>query len=201
MADNPLAVKETRQRDIARAFGQADKVLQEYRHPDGGNQRDQTFGAAHWPIGHALDTPAVGAGDNDSANKACGDQQPAGIDTQHHQGGDNHERDVAADHVDLAVGEVNHADNAVHHRIADGDQRIGTAQRDAVKHLLQKIEKLLGHKVTFFMPPARCGRWDNASYLATVDEPSACHWKTPNSNPFRSPFSSQFSGPITVFAP
>ncbi len=70
--------------------------------------------------------------------KACGDQQPAGIDTQHHQGGDNHERDVAADHVDLAVGEVNHADNAVHHRIADGDQRIGTAQRDAVKHLLQK---------------------------------------------------------------
>ena len=73
------------------------------------------------------------------------------------------------------------------------------AQRDAVKHLLQEIQKLLRHKVTFLNPPVFHGRWDD--HLAAVDEPSACHWKTPKSNPLRSPFSSQFSGPITVFAP
>src|SRR5699024_8364331 len=118
---------------------------------------------------------------------------------QHHQCGDDHKGDIATNHINLAVGEVDHADNAVNHGVADGYQRIGTAQRDAVKHLLQEIQKLLRHKVTFLNPPAFHGRWDD--HLAAVDEPSACHWKTPKSNPLRSPFSSQFSGPITVFAP
>ncbi|CNU05239.1 Uncharacterised protein [Salmonella enterica subsp. enterica serovar Bovismorbificans] len=51
------------------------------------------------------------------------------------------------------MSEVDHADNAVHHRITDSNQRVGAPQRDAVKHLLQEIEKLLGHKVTFLNPP------------------------------------------------
>ena len=138
--------------------------MQEDGHPDGGDQRNQAFGAAHGPVGHAFDTPAVGAGNDDSADESGGNQQPAGINAHHHQGGNDHEGDVAANHIDLAVGEVDHADNAVHHGIADGNQRVGASQRDAVKHLLQKIEKLLGHKVTFFYPPALRGRWDNLSY-------------------------------------
>jgi hypothetical protein len=138
LADNPLAVKQARQRHVARTFGQADVVLQEDRHPDGGDQRNQALGAAHRPVGHALNAPAVGAGNHNRADKPGGDQQPAAVDAHHHQRGDDHKGDIAADHVDLAVGEVDHADNAVHHRIADGDQRVGASQRDAVKHLLQK---------------------------------------------------------------
>ncbi len=69
----------------------------------------------------------VGAGNHDSADESGGNQQPAGIDTHHHQGGNDHEGDVAANHIDLAVGEVDHADNAVHHGIADGNQRIGAS--------------------------------------------------------------------------
>ncbi|SAH48837.1 Uncharacterised protein [Enterobacter cloacae] len=55
------------------------------------------------------------------------------------------------------MGEVDHADNAVNHRVADGDQRVGASQRDAVKHLLQKVEKLLGHMQTFLYPPGKPG--------------------------------------------
>ncbi|SAG01119.1 Uncharacterised protein [Enterobacter cloacae] len=55
------------------------------------------------------------------------------------------------------MGEVNHADNAVNHRVADGDQRVSASQRDAVKHLLQKVEKLLGHMQTFLYPPGEPG--------------------------------------------
>ena len=163
MADDPLAVKQARQRHVAGALGQADVVLQEDRHPDGGDQRNQALGVTHRPIGHAFNAPAVGAGNHNGAHESGGDQQPASVNAHHHQRGDDHKGDIAANHIDLAVGEVDHADNAVHHRIADGDQRIGTAQRDAVKHLLQKIEKLLGHKVTFFKPPAVRGRRDNSS--------------------------------------
>ncbi|MNV26594.1 hypothetical protein D3C71_1177190 [compost metagenome] len=126
--------------------------MQEDGHPDGGDERNQTLGAAHGPIGHALDAPAVGAGNHNRTDKTGTDQQPAAVDAHHHQGGDDHKGDIAADHIHLAVGEVDHADNAVNHGVADGDQRIGASQRDAVKHLLQEIEKLLGHKGTFLDP-------------------------------------------------
>src|SRR5690606_31243188 len=43
-----------------------------------------------------------------------------------------------ADHVHLAVGEVDHADDAVDHGVADGDQAIDRTQRQAVDHLLQE---------------------------------------------------------------
>lgn len=38
----------------SRSPGQADVVLQEDRHPDGGDQRNQALGVTHRPIGHAL---------------------------------------------------------------------------------------------------------------------------------------------------
>ncbi len=42
-AYRPLAVEQARQRDIARTFRQADVVLQEDGHHDGGDQRNQRF--------------------------------------------------------------------------------------------------------------------------------------------------------------
>ena len=39
---------------------------------------------------------------------------------------------IAADHDDIAVGEVQHLGNAVDHRIAQGDQRVNAAQADTV---------------------------------------------------------------------
>jgi hypothetical protein len=37
------------------------------------------------------------------------------------------------------MGEIDHADDAVDHRVADGDQAIDRAQRDAVDELLDEI--------------------------------------------------------------
>ena len=49
------------------------------------------------------------------------------------------ERDERADHEDLAMGEVDHADDAVDHRVADGDQAVDRPEGDPVDQLLQKI--------------------------------------------------------------
>ena len=44
----------------------------------------------------------------------------------------------ADDHEHVAMGEVHHADDAEHHRVADGDQAVDRAERDAVDELLEK---------------------------------------------------------------
>ena len=41
------------------ALRELDKVLQQDRHADGGDQRGQPEGAAQRPVGNALDRPAV----------------------------------------------------------------------------------------------------------------------------------------------
>ena len=47
--------------------------------------------------------------------------------------------DERADHENVAVREIDHADNAVDHRVADGDQAVDRTERDAVDELLDEI--------------------------------------------------------------
>jgi hypothetical protein len=49
------------------------------------------------------------------------------------------QRDKGADHEDIAMGEVDHADDAVDHRVADRDQAIDRSQRQPVDKLLDEI--------------------------------------------------------------
>ena len=49
------------------------------------------------------------------------------------------ERDEGTDHVDLAMSEIDYADDAVNHRVADGDEAIDRAQGESVDQLLEKI--------------------------------------------------------------
>ena len=80
---------------------------------------------------------------------------------------------------------------------------IGTAQRDAVKHLLQKIEKLLGHKVTFSNRPRFAG--GGITRLQRLFRRARRAVGVPLEDTklksLQIAFSSQVSGPITVFAP
>ena len=62
-----------------------------------------------------------------------------GGDADRHQRQEGDQRDEAADHEDVAVGEIDHADDAVDHRVADGDQAVDRAERDAVDELLDEI--------------------------------------------------------------
>ena len=49
------------------------------------------------------------------------------------------EGDEGGDHEHVAVGEVHHADDAEHHRVADGDEAVDRAERQAVDQLLNEI--------------------------------------------------------------
>ncbi len=51
----------------------------------------------------------------------------------------NNQRHEGAEHEDIAMSKVDHADNAIDHRVADGDQAIDRAEREPVDHLLEEI--------------------------------------------------------------
>ena len=49
------------------------------------------------------------------------------------------EGDEGGDHEHVAVGEVHHADDAEHHRVADGDEPVDGAECQTVDQLLNEI--------------------------------------------------------------
>ncbi|CAJ1864627.1 hypothetical protein LMBIIBHN_04184 [Aeromonas salmonicida] len=76
-------------------------------------------------IGDPLYGPAIGSRNDDADQEGASQQQEGAVDAHHHEPGHHHKGDIGADHVNLAVGEVDHADDAIDHGVADGDQRIG----------------------------------------------------------------------------
>jgi len=61
--------------DITRTLRKTHDVLQEDRHTDSGNQRDQTVAAAQRAISNTFNTPAVTAGDQNRDDKGGPHQQ------------------------------------------------------------------------------------------------------------------------------
>ncbi len=126
-------------------LGQQHEVLQEDRHADRRDQRNQPVAAAQGSIGYPFDAVAVGAGDDHRSGEGADHQDRQCIEPHHRQADDHDEGDIRADHVHLAVGEVDHADDAVDHRVTDGDQGVGTANGQAVDQLLKVVVKLRHH--------------------------------------------------------
>ena len=52
------------------------------------------------------------------------------------------EHDIAADHDDIAMGEVQHLGNAVDHRIAQRDECVYAAERNTSYKIRQKLHTL-----------------------------------------------------------
>jgi hypothetical protein len=133
------ALDQRRQRLHARALRDLHVVGEKDRHADGRDQRRQPIGVAQRPVGETLDRPAV------QRREPHGDQQHE--EQRHRDGGDadgdegeeGDQGDEGADHEHVAMGEVDHADDAVDHRVADGDEAIDGAERDAVDELLEEI--------------------------------------------------------------
>ena len=79
-------------------------------------------------------------------------------------GDDRDQADKRADHENVAVGEIDHADDAIDHRVADRDQPVDRAERQAVDQLLQKICHAVpisrGHPADDQQAP--CGRLNRA---------------------------------------
>jgi hypothetical protein len=136
-AEQGVAALDDRARRLGpRTLRQLHVVLQQDRHADRRDQRRELEGAAQWPIGGALDGPAVdgGEGHGHQQDQQDGDRRRA--DAQRAADHEADQRDEGADHEDFAVREVDHADDAVDHRVADGDQAVDGAQRDGVDELL-----------------------------------------------------------------
>jgi hypothetical protein len=117
-----------------------DEIRQHDRHADRRDQRREAEGAAQRPVGDAFDRPVP-----------QGRQHHA--DDQHAEKGERHRRDAepgrddeeddqrdeGGDHEQVAMGEIDHADDAEDHRVADGDETVDGAERNAVDQLLDEI--------------------------------------------------------------
>ena len=115
------------------------QVLQDDGHADGGDQRrepgrfaQRTVGDFLHPVGerHAYEDSDDEAGENDQ------DRRQLHVRAEERR--DHRQRDHRADHHHFAVGKVDQADDAVDHGVAQRDQSIDAAQRQAVDDLLQK---------------------------------------------------------------
>ena len=113
-------------------------VLQDQGNTDGADQRCQSGGVTQGFVGDALDDPAIHRRDDDGEDQCAEHQQREGFNTEVSQQSQTDCREVSGNHVNLAVGEVDHADDAVDHCVADGDQAIDRPEGQAVDQLLQE---------------------------------------------------------------
>jgi len=127
--------KHGRKRARRRAKKHLAGILEEQRDADGGDEDVERGRAAERPVGQALDGHAQhGATDHcdeedDQAapDRALGDVL-AGIVA-----------DEGADHEDIGVGEINEAQHAVDHRVAERDERVDRPEGKAVEELLEEF--------------------------------------------------------------
>ena len=127
-----------RQGLILGALGQLHVILQHQRHPDGRNQRGQPRGSTQGAIGDALHRISVKPGDGDGEYQRDQQRHRQRRDPECGRQGQEDGEQVRGDHVDLPVGKVDHADDAVDHRVADGDQPVDRAQNQPVNQLLNE---------------------------------------------------------------
>ena len=113
-----------------------ERVLEHERRPNGGDQRHEPRGIPEGPVRDPLDEERE-SGSNHGGDRAHdGDRQQRGqrAGVQDAGIGQANGGEVAGEHPgheDLAVGEVDHAQDAVDHGVAEGDERIDTAERGA----------------------------------------------------------------------
>ena len=129
-----------------RAEQQQRRVLEEERDAERGDQRGDPRRVAQRPVGEALDReaeqPRAEHRDDEHAGHQQRDRdrrvQRAAQERQHA------EADEGADHVDVAVGEVQELQDPVDHRVAQRDQRVEAAEDDPVDGQLEEEGPALG---------------------------------------------------------
>src|SRR5262249_45133627 len=106
-------------------------------HADGRDQRRERKGAGQRGVGDALDRPVDEGGEqhgddehDQERNHERADAEPGGQEQQ------CNERNEGRHHEHVAMGEIHHADDAEHHRVADGNETVDRTERDAVDELL-----------------------------------------------------------------
>ena len=133
------APDDRRHRLDARALGDLRIIGQHERHADGRQHRRQAERMAQRPVGDALHGPAIERGDRHRHQQHDEQDQWDRGQAERDQDQKRDQRDEAADHENIAMGEIDHADDAIDHGVADGDQAIDRAEHEAVDELLGEI--------------------------------------------------------------
>ena len=126
-----------------RALGDLRVIDQHERHADRREHRRQAERVPQRPVGDALDGPAVQRGDRHRDQQHDQQDQRDGGQAERDQDQEGDQRDEAADHENVAMGEIDHADDAIDHGVADGDQAVDRAEHEAVDQLLGEIIHVL----------------------------------------------------------
>lgn len=134
---------------VTGALAHRDPVLQENGHADGRNERHQARPATQRRIRHLFDRVAVHRSDQHGYDQHDEDDEWNRKTSADTDCGKRDQPDVGANHVDFAVSEVDHSDDAIDHRVANGDQRIDRAERQSVEELLHELGYEFGHKTKF----------------------------------------------------
>lgn len=133
-------IDQRRDRLVARTLRDLNEVRQNDGHADRGNQRRQTEGSAKRPIGNTFDCPVPETRhkhrDDEHDQKRQGDRNACNECRENKKDDQGSE---AAKHEDIAMGEVDHADNTIDHRIADCDKAIDRSKSQPVQELLDEV--------------------------------------------------------------
>ncbi len=128
-----------RHRFDPRALRDLRVVGQHERHADRRQHRREAERVPQRPVGDALHRPAVERGDRHRHQQHDQQDHRNHGEADRDQDQERDQRDEAADHEDVAMGEIDHADDAIDHGVADGDQAVDRAEHDAVDQLLGEI--------------------------------------------------------------
>ena len=111
-------------------------VLEDLADGERGQQDGDVGGATDRPVGDALHEQADDDRRHDDDRQAHEQRQP---------GADAEDRDVGCDHHQVAVGEVDEAEDSEDHRQAHRHERVETARAQRVDDLLDRVVR---HDVT-----------------------------------------------------
>ncbi len=111
------------------------EVFQKKRGPDRRDEKRDARGLAQGPVRSAVQQDPHAPGNEDCERKG---KIPGQAEKD-----DPVDGRVCSDHQQVAVGEIYEAQNAVDHRIADGNQCIEASDRNTVNKLLEENRKVI----------------------------------------------------------
>ena len=130
------------------------EVLEEQRHAERRDQGRQPGLVAQWAIRQFLHDEAKQASNEHGRD----DRRDKGATKDLGHDGGKEESHVGADHENVSMSEVDEAHDAVHHRVAQGDQGVDAADLDAVDELLQELAHVFSsnRRRSGDVPGSRC---------------------------------------------
>ncbi len=132
--------------DVVRAFPDQGDVLDHEAHADRGDQRCQARLAAQRTVGDELDRRvdrAAGRHHQHERQEDDRDRRGALALVQAEEARREGDREHAAEHEDVAVGEVDQLEDAVDERVPEGDEGVDAAGRDADQEDLEEVGRRL----------------------------------------------------------